>query len=530
MTARTPSGPSTDRRKRSSPGSISTLPPHKAQGAASLVRSNRAPYRSSSCALVLLRLFRHTSLVACVSTLLLLGGLVGCATVQAPQLPTDVPAAWSHKPADGALAPDLRSWWTVLGDPQLNNLVEQALAQNLSLAQARSRLRQARMLAGVSGKQYLPSISLGARPVQDVSALDSYFQVSLDSVWELGLFGARQSAEQTGQARLDAAASGVQAAKVSTVAEVVRSYIDLRAAQQQQTLVQRIAAIDARSLDLMEVQRRQRLGSQSQYSQASVRLAQSLAQQSQPKEVAAHAAQGLATLLGKTTPDAAWTQTTAGLAQPSLQSFTLQQVPADLLRYRPDIRSAEAEVLKATADLGLARADLYPRVSLGLEFLYSHNLTQNSRRNTDIVHGFGPTVDIPLFDWGRRRAAADAQQEALDASVLAYRQAVLEGMEAVESALTTLQQSQERVAQLQTVCQALDQRVKSQSTLSKLGLASELDRLEAERNAVQAAVELAAAQASHTLAFVALYKSLGGAPLAAEDLAAASTPEKAAQP
>ncbi|MDB5846932.1 MAG: hypothetical protein JWP29_684, partial [Rhodoferax sp.] len=202
---------------------------------------------------------------------------------------------------------------------------------------------------------------------------------------------------------------------------------------------------------------------------------------------------------------------------PGLGSFTLSQVPTDLLRFRPEIRSAEAEVLKNAAELGSATAELYPRITLGASLLYAHNLTQNRRSNNDNLLGFGPLIDIPLFDWGRRRAAVDAQKEALDAALLAYRQAVLEAVGETESALSSLQQSRERDQQLRIAQDALQRRVRDQATLARLHLASTLDGMAAERSALQAAMELAAAQAAHTQAFVALYKSLGGAPLPAED-------------
>ncbi|APW40469.1 hypothetical protein RD110_04585 [Rhodoferax koreense] len=447
--------------------------------------------------------------------------VAGCAAPALPTLPVAAPAQWRQAPGQtvAAPAPDLQSWWKALGDPQLDALVEQALAQNLTLAQARSRLRQARILAGRDNMAYRPSVSAGARTLQDVSATDTYFQASLDAVWELGLFGARESIQRAGQARLDTAAASTQAARVSLVAEVVRSYADLRAAQVQQDLLQHMADLDAQSLALFSVQRQQRLGAPEERAQAEIRIAQTRAQQSQPRQIAEHAAQGLAVLLGQATPDAAWRTASSWppRSQPGLRDFRLQQVPTDLLRYRPEIRSAEADVLKSAAELGSATSELYPRITLGASLLYAHNITQNRRTNTDNVPALGPLIDIPLFDWGRRRAAVDAQKEALDASLLAYRQAVLEGVSETESALSALQLSGERRQQLQTARDLLARRVDDQATLARLGLASRLDGLGAERAALQASMEVAAAEAAHTQAFVALYKALGGAPIPADE-------------
>ncbi|MDB5849429.1 MAG: hypothetical protein JWP29_3181, partial [Rhodoferax sp.] len=274
---------------------------------------------------------RRLPLFERISALCLAGALAGCAAPAVPPLPDNLPVAWRQPTtaSPGALAPDLHSWWKALGDDRLNTLVDQALAQNLSLAQARSRLRQARALAGRDNMQYRPMVSAGARTVQDVSAVDTYFQASLDAVWELGLFGARESAQRAGQARLDAAVAGAEAARVSTVAEVVRSYADLRAAQYQEALVRRMEELDSRALALLDVRRQQRLGAPDESSLAVARLAQTRAQLAEPRLAAAHAAQSLAVLLGQTAPSDEWTAVPTWPAPipPGLGSLTLSQVP-----------------------------------------------------------------------------------------------------------------------------------------------------------------------------------------------------------
>lgn len=451
---------------------------------------------------------------------MLLCGLVGCAAVDVPPLPDSVPGAWRQAPhaADKALAPDLHSWWKALGDPQLDALVDRALAQNLGVAQARARLREARLLAGQAHAQFKPALSASSRSVQDISATDTYFQASLDAVWELGLFGGRESAEKAGQAGIDTATANGMDARVTTVAEVVRRYTELQAARTQQVLLDRLIALDRRTLELIDVRRRQRIGAPDDEHQATARLAQARALQSQPRQAADRAAQSLAVLLGQAEPDGAWTALPATAPRPPLQAFALQQVPADLLRYRPDVRRAEAEVVKTAAALGSATAALYPRVTLGASFLYAYNLTQHRPRSTvDDVPALGPSIDIPLFDWGRRRAAADAQKAALEASLLNYRQTVLEGVADTESALGALQQARENSDRLREAQQALARSAQAQATRVRLRLGSELEHIATERAALQVALEQSSAESSQTLAFIALYKSLGGAPLPTDE-------------
>nr|WP_315465327.1 efflux transporter outer membrane subunit [uncultured Rhodoferax sp.] len=447
--------------------------------------------------------------------------LSGCASVPVPPLPQVLPAHWQERPAANTSepTPDLHTWWLLLGDPSLNALVNKALAQNLSLAQARSQLRQARLLAGRDANSYRPQLSTSARPSQEVSAVDSYYQISLDASWELGLFGAREAANQAGQAHFDLSEADARSAYVSVVAEVVRQYADLRSALHQQVMAQRLVEIDTQTLAKLQLQVQQQLGSNDALHDAQLRIAQAQVQHSEYAQAAKHAAQALAVLLGQATPDAAWipvvrTEPPTPLVLPS---FSLTQVPADLLRYRPEIRKMHALVLESSAELGQARADLYPRITLGASLLYAHNITRNRRTRNNDVPAVGPLVDIPLFDWGRRKALADAKQQALEAALQAYHQAVLEGVAETENALSNLQHSTQRSQHLQTLLDTLERRTGQQETLRRLGLASELDRLAAERAGVQAQLGHATAQLARTHAFIALYKSLGGAPWPADD-------------
>ena len=180
-------------------------------------------------------------------------------------MPAPLPAAYALRTAatlpPGTPVPDPQSWWKALADPQLDALVDEALRQNLTLAQARSRWTQARLLQRRDDRRYLPAASAGTRTVQDVTASDSYLHASLDLSWELGLFGAHESVGRIAQARLDAAAGAEQAARVALVADVVRRYAELRAAQRQVAVLDALQALDGRSIEMAAVRQRYRLGS-----------------------------------------------------------------------------------------------------------------------------------------------------------------------------------------------------------------------------------------------------------------------------
>lgn len=438
--------------------------------------------------------------------------------VPMPPLDRSVPAAWTE--ADPALAlpagPDLRTWWTAFNDPSLDALVDQALAQNLTLAEAGSRVRQARQLAQGVTASFLPSLSAGTRSVQPPSAQDTYLQGSLDAIWDLGLFGARAGATQRYRGGIDLALAEEQAARVNVVAEVVRHYLDLRTAQAQLAQAQAQLRLDERSLALIDARIAHRLAGASEREAVQLRQARTRAALADPLSAQAAAAHSLAALLGKTQPDPAWM---SPAPPPVLAVRSIVQVPADLLRVRPDIRRAEADVAQAAGELGIARSELYPRVALGASYLVSYNLTRSPRSRFNTGIAVGPVIDIPLFDWGRRQAGAAARREALDAAVTSYRQAVLEGVAEVEIALAALQLQTERVAQLEAALQTVARQRATHQSLIGLGLASEFDGLDDEQGALAADQDLMLARARRNLAFVTLYKALGGAPLPHDEAA-----------
>lgn len=443
-------------------------------------------------------------------TLLAIATQFGCTPVTVPKMPAQIPSTWSE-PLDQAGRPvDLRSWWNALDDSRLNALVDEALHRNLDLAQSARLLEAERHLAGRAHARFLPWLSGGARPAKDVAARDSYFNAGLDMTWELGLFGAAQSERLLAQAELGQAEARQQGQRVSLVAAVVRNYLDLGVANGQVAILQRIQAIDSQAERLSLTRLNTHLGSQKEVDVTSLQKWQTQAEIASMRLTADRAARALALLLGRDRPDPTWREVTQPRA---LTSLALQAVPADLLRTRPDIGQAEAEVLRAAANLGMARAAMYPRLSLGGSILYSYNVTQDRRSNSNFVPSVGPTIDIPLWDWGARRAQVAASTHEIDAALLGYRKAVLTAVSEVEEALSALERLRDRVQALEKAGHVQSRRVAAQRRLAALGLSSDFEAQIESRALLEAQARTELAQGSRTLAFVALYKALGGAPL-----------------
>lgn len=440
--------------------------------------------------------------------------LAGCAA-PLPRLAPPIPAQWQHQIAAGSTRPtDLHGWWHQFNDPALDVLVERALAGNLDLAQAVERLRAVRVMHARSGARYLPALRASTNDVIDPDASASYFLVGFDASWELGLFGRAEGTRREAEGQLDAGIADLRAARVSLVAEVVREWIDLRTAQQQEQLLRRISESRRHVLQLTQTRKQLRLAAPDAVDRAQAALAQAESALAAPRGAINASAWQLGVLLGQNHPDPAWLQ--AG-PPPELGSWAIDSAPANLLRSRPEIARAEADVLTAAGKLAIAHADRFPRIGLGGSIDWSTDINNNQRQTStpNAIESFGPEISIPLFDWGIRLAAEHARDHQLKASVLAYRQAVLQGVREVETALGNVQQQRWREQHSLQAWQALQRADKTMQTRASLQLTSPLDRNESELATYHAALDLAEARAGHDLAYVALFKALGGAPLPA---------------
>jgi NodT family efflux transporter outer membrane factor (OMF) lipoprotein len=461
--------------------------------------------------------FRRFRLAACT----LSATLAACSVAPVPRPDAKVPAAWRNAPAGAAAAlgaaPDLRGWWRAFGDPDLDGLVERALEGNLALRQSMYRVAAARALAGSSGSAFRPELSAHtfAEPTPDSSA--SYFQAGFDAKWELGLFGRAESAARIAQADAGTAEIDAAAARVTVVAEVARVYLEWRSAERRLDLLSRIADAARRKGDLVATRERLHLATSADAAAAEAEQGAADAALAEPRLAIERCRQQMAVLLGESESVAIPIASNPGERDESKpDAFAIAETPADLLRTRPEIRRAELEILKAAGELGIARADLYPRLALGGSLTYASRVVGHTRlADTDSIVTFGPLIDIPIFDWGQRRAIVSARDAELEAAVTGYRQAVLEGVAEVETAMATLAQQRKRAADLDRVAAALGRNDEAVATLRRVGLADDIDREAAIVARLRAELDASDAERERDLAFVALYKALGGAPLPA---------------
>jgi multidrug efflux system outer membrane protein len=441
--------------------------------------------------------------------------LTACMQDTRPNLAQALPAHWHHQQQDSAElpTPDLRGWWKAFNAPDLDMLVDESLAQNLTLAVSREHITAARIISHKNYSNFLPDLHFRTNDVAAPNATSSYFQADFDSTWELGLFGKKNASQQVVDGQLGDVEAQSQMARVSLVAEVVRTWIQLRTAQQQLKLVDQLILQSKQQYQLTSARINLGLAANA----ALLGINTSIAQQTQMQQAnqleIEQALQQLALLQGLTAPDPSWSIDTT---QPVVGEFSVQTVPTDVIRIRPDIQQAQANVLLAAGQFGLARAARYPSVNISASFIYSlviigHFILHSYDDNT--VASVGPVIDIPLFDWGLRKSAADARASELRAATLSYRQTILEAVNEVESSLAAVNTTKKRIDQQNLVIKAANETIKTHQTLSNLGLASRLEVLEQQQVTLQSQIELLGMQKDHDLAYVSVYKALGGAPL-----------------
>lgn len=448
---------------------------------------------------------RRYALVATATCL-----LSSCVSTPLPDLQVDLPEHWQQATADDAsIAPASagRFWWRAFGDRQLDALVEQALSANLDIGQAQARLLAARALHAHADAPLRPNLRLRTSDPVDPDASASFLLAGFDSTWELGLFGRGTAIHRMARADLDAAQADVDAAHVSVAAEIARTWIELRAAQQREALLASIR--DARLAQAERIESRKQLGLASAQlaAQARAATAQAEAALAEPRAAAQASAQALAVLLGRAEPDPGWLSTGP---LPQLHDWRMTATPADLLRARPDIARQQAAVLRAAGELGIAKADRYPSIAIGGSILWSASEIENRNTNPNRIAAFGPIIDIPLFDWGMRRAQADAKGELLHAAALDYRKTVLNAAAEVETALGALEQQRLREQASVQAWQALADVAERIRERQQLGLASGLDIAAGDAERDEAELQVLDARSSRALDYVALCKALGG--------------------
>lgn len=444
--------------------------------------------------------------------------VAGCAVGPDYRAPQPEPARIAHaEDSDYDRSRFESAWWHQFEDPTLDALVVQALAENRELRIAYSRLRAARAIRDDDANDRFPTVTAGARAdigkaqqpgVTERRVNAERYDLGLDMAWELDLFGRIQRRLEASDAQAEATEAELYQLQVSLIAELVDAYGQLRGAQLRERIARDNLANQRDSHELTEQLRDAGMGSELDVLRADARLAATEASLPQLQAQQARARNRIATLLGQRADRLAVDLSPREL--PAIAKALPIGDPGELLRRRPDIRAAERQLAAATATVGVATADLFPRVSLSgfLGFIAGRGSQIGS--SAAEAWGVAPSISWAAFDLGSVRARLRGAEADADGALASYEQQVLLALEESENAFSDYARAQERLLSLLRQSTASRAAAQQAEIRYREGTVDFLVLLDAERERLAAEDALAQAEVEVYRGVVALYKTLGG--------------------
>lgn len=452
--------------------------------------------------------------------------LAGCAVGPNYQPPkTDVSTQWTSPLGGGETnrPPNLAAWWRNFNDTNLDSLMTTAVESNLTLRVAEAHVLEARAEQGVVSGSLWPSVGSSASysrnryganefpPLTGFSIPLDYnlYDAGFDAAWELDIFGGTRRAVQAANAEAGAAEFNRQDVLISLLAEVARNYITARGFQQRLAITRQNIRVQQDILDLTSNRFQNGLSSDLDVQQSQALLSYTVAGVPSLETGFDQAVYHLAILLGQQ-PGALLDEMSTEKPIPLTPPEVPVGLPSDLLQRRPDVQRAERDLAAATARIGVAKADLFPKFSLtgfaGLESVSAGNWINYASH----YWSAGPTVQWELFEAGRIRANVRVQDARQEEALNTYQQTVLVALENAENALTGYAREQVRRESLSESVEANQQALKLSTQLYKSGLADFLHVLDSERSLYAAQDALVQSDQTVSLDLVQLYKALGG--------------------
>lgn len=426
---------------------------------------------------------------------------------------------------------ELARWWTEFNDPLLNFLVERAAQSNLDIFVAQARIREARAVLGVTEAGVWPSVNVSGSYTRSRTSENSFvsgsqsgagssfsspnnlehdlFKSGFDAGWEIDIFGAARRRIEAAGASVDAALEDRRGVVVTLLGDVAKNYIDLRGLQRRLSVARANVRAQQETWRLTKVRFDAGLANGLEVAQADGQAQSTTAQIPLLEAALKQTVYRLDLLLGGR-PGLLWNEVAQDAPIPALPPEAHVGVPVDLLRRRPDIRRAERQLAAATAQIGVATADLYPKFSLsgafGLQSISASDWFTGASRFWSI----GPTITWPIFDAGKIRANIEVRNAQQEQALLLYQKSVLSALQDVESALVNYSQEQSRYRSLLEAAAANRRAVQLANDLFAQGLVAFINVLDAERTLYASESDLAQSESNMASNLVALYKALGG--------------------
>jgi len=413
------------------------------------------------------------------------------------------------------------AWWKLFNDSQLTGFVDQAIAHNYDLQTARANLLEARALYIEAGLNLLPTVTSHANYTEQkrsLSALNNrsfvprelkLFNTGFDAFWEVDLFGRVRRNVEASSDEVDAQEASLRDLSVSLISEVARNYFLVRGLQSQLDVIKRNIENQTKTLNITQIKLENGRGTEFDTSRALAQLDSTRATLPIVQTAMTQAMHRLSVLTGQL-PDALTKTLSQSLPLPTLPNIVPVGNPADLLRRRPDIRIAEKTLAASTARIGVATADLFPRVTfVGTISLEASTLSGIVAPGGE-TFSVGPKISWAALDLGRVYARIKAADAHAEADLANYQQTVLNALEETENALVNYNEQRARNEMLRSAANASQKA----HTLAHLrfdeGISDFLTVLDAELRLLQDQNQLAASETASATALVAVYKALGG--------------------
>jgi len=472
------------------------------------------------------------------ASVILAVGLAGCSLGPdyQPQHP-DLPASWlpaaSPAPAGSRAVEDQAraDWWNAFADPELSALESRVAAANLDVRAATLRLAQSRAQRRIAGAAEYPQITgqtfyqrlkpsakglfgqleQGSKPGPPPNNLPSsdLYQYGFDATWEIDLWGKVRRSIESADAEVDASAEARRDALLSMLAEVARDYLQLRGLQTQLRIDRDNLAIAEDLLSLTRKRADQGLNSQVDVANAGAQLATIAAELPQLEQGEIQAINRLSFLLAQP-PGALAEELAAPHAVPPPPPEVPVGLPSQLAQRRPDIRQAEAELHAATAQIGVAKANFYPSITLFGSFAMQStrlaDLANWASRNEQI----GPFVSLPIFEGGRLSGNLHLTEARQQEAALVYQRTVLAAWQEVADSLVAFQAEQRRREQIILAVQENRRALSLAREEYRNGVATYLQVLTAQQQLLAAERQEADSTTTVSTNLVALCKALGG--------------------
>jgi multidrug efflux system outer membrane protein len=449
--------------------------------------------------------------------------LAGCATVGPDYTPpvTSAPPAW-HSQLRGGLVPgesdsgSLRVWWTTFEDEQLSSLIQRAVAGNLDLKAATARVREARARRGVAGGGLFPTLDAAGSANWSRFSEDTgggltvdYYSTGFDAGWELDIFGGIRRSVEAAEGDLQASQEGLRNILVSLLAEVALNYVEVRTFQTQLTAAEASLLTQSDTHRLALWRQEAGLSDILAVQQARYNLESTRSQIPTIRRQLDEALNRIAVLLGEQ-PGGIHAELASRRPIPVTPESVAVGIPADVLRRRPDLRRAERELAAQTARVGVATADLYPKLtlsgSIGLESFSFGDLFSAGIRS---FMG-GPAITWPIFRGGAIRQQIEVQSALQEQALIKYETTVLTALEEVENVLTAYAEEQSRRDALAAAVDAAEQAARLAEHKYEAGLTDFTGVLDAQRSLFAFREQLAQSDGTVTSNLIRLYKALGG--------------------